>query len=308
MKYSILFFVDRPNDEFSNFFRTISKFADNKIEDFEILIIAIKTESFITSRLNSDNLNQKYVKVIAFPEFVSQEVSLKTAIEESQGNIILSFGSDQELTSESYIRLLEELKDDVDVVVPNRKWRKDPAIYRLHSRIFNKAIIKLIGEELHDIGCKVRYFKREVVENIDSCENVFKFLPMLARQKGFKVREVECKQIEKNRIHKIYRLRKYIDSIVEILNLFFITKYSKKPLRFFNLVGFSLIILGMMSLIGIAIKKIFFDQAVGNSPLLLIGMILLVAGAQVSSFGLLGEIISFVSGRNLKEYNVEKMI
>jgi hypothetical protein len=308
MKYSIIFFVDERNDEFIDFFYTIAKFVESKIEDFEILIIANRTEDFITSKLNADFRYRKPIKIIAFPRFVSQEVSLKAAIEESVGEIILAFGSDQELSADSYEKLLEGLRDDVDVVVPNRKWRKDPAIYRFHSRIFNLVIIKLIGVEVNDIGCKVRFFRREVFENIDLCEHVFKFMPMLAIQKGFKIKEVECEQVQKNRIHKIYRLRKYLDSTVEILNLFFSTKYSKKPLRFFNSVGFSLIILGMLSLLVIGLKKVFFDQTIGNSPLLLIGMISLVAGTQASSFGLLGEIISFVNGRQRKEYNIEKII
>jgi hypothetical protein len=308
MKYSIIFFVDKPNDEFGNFFHTICEFAEQKIEDFEILIVANRTEAFITSTMTNDIMQREPIKIIAFPGFVSQAVSLKAAVDESSGDIILAFGSDQELTEESYDKLLIKLEDDVDVVVPNRKLRKDPVIYRLHSKIFNQVIIRLIGVELNDIGCKVRYFRREVFDNIDLCEHVFKFLPMLARQKGFKIKEIECEQIEKDRIHKIYRIRKYLDSIVEIVNLFFSTKYSKKPLRFFNLIGFTLIILGGMSLIVIGINKVFFDQTIGNSPLLLIGMISLVAGTQASSFGLLGEIISFMNGRQHKEYNIEKII
>jgi hypothetical protein len=308
MEYSIIFFVDERNDDFEDFFHTIAKFAERKFEDFEILIIANRTEDFITSKLTADIKYRKPIKVIAFPRFVSQEVSLKVAIEESAGEIILSFGSVQELTAESYEKLLEGLRDDVDVVVPNRKWRKDPAIYRLHSKIFNQVIIKLIGVELNDIGCKVRFFRREIFENLDLCEHVFKFLPMLAIQKGFKVKEVECDQVQKNEINTIYRIRNYLDRAVEILNLFFNTKYSKKPLRFFNFVGFGLIFLGMLSLLAIGIQKVFSEQTIGNSPLLLIGMISLVAGTQTSSFGLLGEIISFVHGRHRKEYNIEKII
>lgn len=308
MKYSIIFFVDERNNEFVDFFNAIARFAERKFEDFEILIIANRTGDFITSKLTTDIRHRKLIKIIAFPGFVSQEVSLKAAIDESEGETILAFGADQELTAESYEKLLEELKDDVDVVVPNRKYRKDPAISRLHSRIFNQVIKKLIGVELNDIGCKVRFFRRKVFENLDLCEHVFKFLPMLAIQKGFKTKEVECEQVDRNRIHKIYRIRKYIDSAVEILNLFFNTKYSKKPLRLFNSIGFGLIILGMLSLLVIAIQNLFYDQMIGNRPLLLIGIIFLVAGAQISSFGLLGEIISFVFGRQHKEYNIEKII
>jgi hypothetical protein len=131
---------------------------------------------------------------------------------------------------------------------------------------------------------------------------------MLAIQKGFKVKEVECDQVQKNRIYKIYRIREYLDRAVEIMQLFFSTKYSKKPLRFFNFIGVGLTIMGIFSLVVIGIQNLFYDQMIGNRPLLLIGMIFLVAGAQISSFGLLGEIISFVLGRHHKEYNIEKII
>jgi hypothetical protein len=92
------------------------------------------------------------------------------------------------------------------------------------------------------------------------------------------------------------------------LNLFFSTKFSKKPLRFFNLVGASFIAAGLLALFYVGIQKAIFNVAIGARPLLMIGMIGLVGGAQLASFGLLGEIISFVHGRSRREYTIEKII
>ena len=308
MKYSIIFLVEEESQEFAQFFDVIYRLFEEKAMEFEVLVVANGTENFVKSQLNSRNNHSEVLKVIAFQRNVPQSVCLNAAFSECSGSEILTLGPDQELTSESYEKLINSMTDGVEFVVANRKLRKDPVLNRLHSKLMNIVVKMVLGIKINDIGCHVKFFKREVLESMDLYGNMYRYFPALAAQKGFKVKEVECDQLDKIRKTRFYSARLYLDRMIEMLNLYFSSNFSKKPLRFFSLVGSSFMALGGMALLYIGIQKAIFGIPIGARPLLIIAMISLVGGVQITSFGLLGEIISFVHGRSRKEYTIEKVI
>ena len=308
MKYSIIFLVEEDSQEFAQIFDTIYRLFEEKATEFEVLVVANGTESFVKSQLNSRNNRLEELKVISFQRNVPQPVCLNVALSECSGEEILTLGAFQELTTASYQKLINSMTDGVDLVVANRKLRKDPVLNRLHSKLLNIVVKMVIGIKINDIGCNVKLFRREVLEGMDLYGNMYRYFPALAAQKGFKVKEVECDQLDKVRKTRFYNLRLYLDRMIEILNLFFSANFSKKPLRFFSFVGSSFMALGLMALLYIGIQKVIFGAPIGARPLLMIAMISFVGGAQIASFGLLGEIISFVHGRSRKEYTIEKII
>ena len=308
MKYSIIFLVDEENDEFSEFFDRIYGLFEEQGEEFEVMVVANGTESFVMCRLNSHKNNLENLKVVAFQKKVPQPVCLKVALRECSGTEILTLSPYQELSSTSYEEVIRSMVPGVDLVAPYRKRRKDAFINRLHSRILNAAVRWVLGVKLNDIGCNVKFFRREVLEELELYGNMYKYFSALALQKGFRIKEIECDQSEKARKSKLYNLRMYLNRLTEILNLFFSTRFSKKPLRFFSLIGTSFMAAGILALGYVGIEKVIFDVPIGARPLLMIGMIGLVGGTQIASFGLLGEIISFVHGRSRKEYRIEKVI
>ncbi len=166
----------------------------------------------------------------------------------------------------------------------------------------------MVGGKIHDMGCNAKLIRREVLEDIELYGNMLRYLPALASQKGYKIKELECEQQKKPRKAKLYSIRLYLDRLVEIVNLFFSAKFSKKPLRFFSLVGSGFSIAGLAALLLVVFERLFSSLPIGNRPLLVVAVISIVLGAQFASFGLLGEIISFVHGRSHKEYTIEKMI
>jgi hypothetical protein len=240
---------------------------------------------------------------------VFQALCIKEAMRECSGNRILTLSTYQELTPASYEKLICSMNEGVDFVVPYRKKRKDAFLNRFHSRFFNMAIKWALEENLKDIGCNVRFFRREVLESLELYGNMYRYISALAMQKGFNVKEVECDPAEKTGVEtRYYNLRLYLDRSIEIFNLFFSTRFSRKPLRFFNTVGVSLIIIGVLVLVCVGVEKVIFHVPIGMRSLMMLGVICFVGGAQISGFGLLGEIISFVHGRSRKEYLIEKII
>lgn len=308
MKYSVIFLIEEESDEFSALFDLIYGFMEKQDKAFEVLVVANGTESFVASELNSHRHNLERLKVIAFPKAVPQPVCLKVALKECSGTEILTLGPFQELSPASYEMVIQAMTDEVDLIVPYRKLRKDAFLNRLHSSILNSVVRWTLGVKLHDIGCSVKFYRREVLEGLELYGNMYRYLPVLAVQKGFKIQEIECDQSVKVRKTRLYNFRLYLDRLIDILNLFFSTNFSKKPLRFFNLVGAGLMFAGALALLYVGTQRVFDDVLIGARPLLMLGMICFVGGTQIAGFGFLGELISFVHGRSHKEYSIEKVI
>lgn len=308
MRYSVIFVVEQENEDFLHFFDTIFRLIRETGQEFELLVVANGTERFTKSQLALLKGHSEDVKVITFQRKVPQSVCINAALGDCCGAEILLLGSVQELNTVSYEKLFTSMTDDVDLVVPYRKMKRGAALNRFHSRALNKTARLMLRTKLNDIGCNVKLIKREALESLELYGNMARYCSVLAEQKGFKVREVECEGSDRTRETKLYGPRVYLDRLTELLNLFFSANFAKKPLRFFNLVGASFLIAGIMALVFAMVQKVLFDVPIGDRPLLMVGIISVVGGAQIAGFGLLGEIISFVHGRLHKEYTIEKII
>lgn len=305
MKYSIIFLVKEENEQFSNFLDLIFRLFEKKNEDFEIVIAANATEDFLRARLSECTIRSKELKIISFQRAVSQSLCLKSALKECSGEYILTLGHTQELIAADYENIIDSMTAGTDMVVP---YRKDSLLHSIHSRTLNKAIKKATGVTVNDIGCSVKFFRREVLDSLNLYGNMYRYLPVFALQKGFRIKEIECKYFQRAKKVKFYRPRLYFKRLIEILNLFFSSRFSKKPLRFFNLVGIGLILIGILLLTVLSVQKVVYGIPIGNRNLLLMAIIILVTGTQTASFGLLGEMLAFIHGRSQKEYSIEEII
>lgn len=308
MRYSAIFIVDQSDAQFHAFLDTICEAIQESGDSFEIVIVANGLESFVREQLCIGIHRFDGTKIISFNSPVSRSACLKAALDECRSAEILVAGAFQELTPASYRKLLESMDNQADVVIPYRRVRRDPLFNRLHSMMLNKMLGDAVGINIHDIGCEVRLFRREVLDDLIIYGSMYKYLPLLAAQRGFKIREVECEQMVRVRRTRYYSYKLYLSRLTEILNLFFNSKYYRKPMRFFSFSGSILIGTGVSSLLYVAAQKIVYDIPIGSRPLLILALVALVAGAQIASFGLLGEMITFIHGRFRREYTIEKKV
>jgi len=153
----------------------------------------------------------------------------------------------------------------------------------------------------------VKVFKREVLEETDFCGNMYRFLPIVAARKGFKNKEIKCEHYEERGKKGFYSLSEYFERLIDIFTLYFNTRFSKKPLRFFSTIGAVFILIGLFITSFVLYQKIFFGYPIGDRPVLLLAILFMVIGTQAASVGLLGEIIAFTHGRARKEYTIEKI-
>jgi len=162
--------------------------------------------------------------------------------------------------------------------------------------------------KFHDIGCGVRVFKNLVAKEINIYGDQHRFLPILAHKYGFRVLEVDAAQSKMDIPSRIYSPGIYVRRILDIFSIFFLVKFTKKPLRFFGILGSSVFTAGFLILLYLLYTKLFQGVALGDRPILLLGTLLIVLGVQVFAIGLLGEIIIFTHAKDIKEYTIDQVI
>jgi hypothetical protein len=308
MKYSIIILLEEKNEDFSQFVQMLYETFSSRPDSFEIIILANGMEGFLKSQLEKLPELNCQITAFAFNKITTQAVCLKAGLKESKGEIIVVCGSYQQLTKNSFMHLLDSLDDETDIISPWRQQRVDPSFNRFQSRIFNILVKLFTRSDLNDLSCTVKIFRRKVIEDTKLYGNMYRFLPIIAQQKGFKNKEVKCEHYQERGKSGFYSLSEYLTRIIDIITLYFNTRFIRKPLRFFSTIGVIFVLIGIFITLFIFMQKIIMGYPIGDRPGLLMAILFMVLGIQAASVGFLGEIIVYTHGRETKEYNIEKVI
>ena len=309
IKYSVIFLLEEPHRDFPQFVKNMHAILTAREESFEMLIMANGTGRFLRNALESLRNMDFSLKAYEFYVKTTQAVCLLSGIRESQGEVIVVCGSYQQIADESFNNLLGTLDDHTDIVSPWRYHRVDSPFRQIRSYVFNALVRLITKSNLHDLNCTVKVARREVLDDIKLYGNLYRYLPILAAQKGFKTKEVRCDHYQEFGGKKgLSNLREYLTRAVDMLTIYFNIRFIRKPLRFFSAIGMTFLLIGIFLGGFIFIERITMGALAGNRPLLLLAIFLMVMGVQVAGVGLLGEIVVFTHGRNKKDYTIEKVI
>jgi len=195
--------------------------------------------------------------------------------------------------------------DDADLVTARRWPRRDSWLSRLQGRLFHGAVALLTGTRFQDLGSGVRGVRREVLEELPLYGDYYRFLPVLAVRDGFRVREKDCAQHPLDARARVYQPGVYLRRMLDLLGLYFLVRFTQRPLRFFGLVGSVVSLTGATVLAVVTVQRVG-GQGIADRPLLLLGVLLVVLGVQAIALGLVGEIIvHFHAGRH-RQYRIAK--
>jgi hypothetical protein len=306
IEYSLLILLEEATIGFAAYVNRLHRTFTQRNASFEIIILVNGTERFFSGEISLITPACNNIKAYVFNRKTTQAACLKAGLKESRGQIIVACGAYQQITEESFLRLIDSLDDDIDIVCPWRQKRVDPKINQVQSQLFNLLAKFLLDTSLNDLSCNVRVFKRYVLEEVSLYGNMYRFLPILAEKRGFKHVEIKCEHYEERGDTGIYHISEYVARLIDILTIYFNTKFIRKPLRFFMSIG--AISIGSSLLIGghITFQRLFLGVPVGNRPILLLSVFLLSLGVQITGVGLLGEIVSFALGRQRNEYKISQ--
>jgi hypothetical protein len=227
--------------------------------------------------------------------------------EHSSGGTILTLPAYNQVRGTEVARLIDALKD-CDIAVGRRWPRAGGAFEGLRRGLFHSVLGWITGVRLHDLGCGARAFSRRVLEEIQLYGDQHRFLAVLAERQGFLVREVDLAQSPEDRFKGIYGPRDYARGLLDIFTVFFLVRFTKKPLRFFGMVGLTIFGIGSVLVAWLIAEKLMFGQGLASRPALLLSTLLVVLGLQLFALGLLGELIIFTHARAIKDYQIERVI
>jgi glycosyltransferase involved in cell wall biosynthesis len=245
--------------------------------------------------------------VVSMTREFGEATALMAGFEQCSGQTILTLPAYSQINAADIPKLVVAM-DRCDMAVGHRWPRVGGWLESLRRRAFHGLVASVTGLKLRDLGCGARAMTRRVLEEISVYGDQHRFLPVLADRQGFRVLEIDVAQSPADRFEGVYPPRDYAHRVLDIFTVFFLVRFTKKPLRFFGMVGASLFGLGSLLVLYLVIQRLFFDQALADRPALLLSSLLLVVGLQLFALGLLGEIIIFTHARNIKDYQIDRVI
>ena len=248
------------------------------------------------------------IRIIKFPKRFGESNALMEGFRRAKGKRILTLASYLQIEPNNLPKVFSAYDDGNDLVITRRYPRKDPFVNRVQSAAYHYFVRKLTGTAFKDITSGMRLINKEILKEFVLYGDLHRFIPIFAIQRGLKVKEVNVTQREEDTRTRLVRPGVYLRRILDILTLFFLVKFTKKPLRFFGLVGSSLFLPGLAITIFLGILRLFGLIALSTRPLLLLGVLLMVFGIQTFSVGLVGELILFSHAKDIEDYKVEEII
>jgi len=236
-----------------------------------------------------------------------EAIAITSGFQQSTGGIIMTLPAYHQVDAAELYKLIESL-DNHDMVVVRRWPRRDSKWNQVQTRLFHNIVRRMTGNICNDIGCGVRLFRRKILEEINLYGDLHRFLPILSHKQGFKIKEIDMKQSSKESRVRTYSFGVYLRRMIDLLTVFFLVKFTKKPLRFFGLTGSAVLFVGLAITSYLVISRLFFGVGLSDRPLFLIGILFVVLGFQIFAIGLIGEIIIFTHAKEIKEYTVEEII
>ena len=238
------------------------------------------------------------VKVISFYRNYGKAAALAAGFEAATGDVVVTMDSDLQDDPAEIPVMIELLNQGWDMVSGWKKVRHDPLSRRLPSKFYNLIVRLMTGVPIHDSNCGLKVYRAEVVKSVEVYGGLHRYIPALAKYKGFKVTEKVVQHRPRLHGKTKYGLTRYLHGLLDLFTVLFVGRYFQRPLHFFGLVGLLLSAAGVVVSIYLTVSW-FAGVPIGNRPLLFLGILLIIVGVQFFSLGLLAEL--FVQRRHREQ-------
>ena len=245
------------------------------------------------------------IRIIKFRKNFGKSTALNAAFHRAKGEIVITMDGDLQDDPEEIPRFITKIKEGYDLVSGWKYPRFDPITKTLPSTFFNKLTCLILGVDLHDFNCGFKAYKHVVVKNLQLYGEMHRYIPALAAWNGFKITEIKVTHHPRHSGKSKYGFSRLFKGGLDLITVKFLTNYASRPLHVFGFPGFLSLILGSIIGIYLSYLRFFEDAKIGDRPLLILSVLLIVLGLQFISIGLLGEMITY---RHIREENNDQFI
>jgi len=256
------------------------------------------------------------VRGIKFRHNYGKSPALYCGFRAAQGDVVITMDADLQDSPDEIPELFSMIKNDnYDLVSGWKKKRYDSKLTKnITSKIYNATARKVTGLKLHDMNCGLKAYKNEVIKNIEVYGEMHRYIPFLAKNAGFtKISEKVVEHRKREFGETKFGLSRFVNGYLDLMTLWFLSKFGKKPMHFFGLYGSLMFLLGLLAVVAVGINKLIAiiehvkAPLITDSPYFYLSMLAMTLGTQLFLAGFVGEIIA----RNSTErnnYKIEKEI
>lgn len=256
------------------------------------------------------------IKGIRFRRNYGKSAALNVGFAATIGNVVITMDADLQDSPDEIPALYSMIvKDGYDIVSGWKKKRYDPLSKTIPTKLFNWATRSMSGiHNLHDFNCGLKSYRSEVVKNIEVYNEMHRYIPVIAKWAGFtKITEKEVQHRERKYGTTKFGLERFINGFLDLLTIFFVSKFGKRPMHFFGVLGTLMFFIGTFITIFLVGEKIVnayqgvLQRSVTDQPLFYLALVTIVIGVQLFLAGFIGEMISRNSSER-NEYGIKEKL
>ncbi len=276
--------------------------------DYELIFV--DDGSTDSSVLEIQKLKSERVKLLVLRKNYGQSTAMTAGIDAAEGKYIALIDGDLQNDPSDIPMMLDKLTtEDWDVVAGNRKDRKDGAVLRkIPSKIANAIIRSTTDVHILDYGCTLKVFRKEIAKDLGLYGELHRFIPVLAALQGARIVQVDVKHHPRQFGQSKYGINRTFKVMADLITMLFFRKYMQKPMHLFGGLGFSVLAIGIAINVYLFILKLL-EHDIWGKPLLILGIIMLLAGIQFITFGLLAEVNmrTYYESQDKKPYQIRRI-
>lgn len=253
-------------------------------------------------------LDPKNLRILELKRRYGKAPTLRMGFKNARGELVITLDSDLQDNPKEIPRFLEKLNQGYDLVSGWKKDRKDSFSKKMYSKIFNIFVKWYFGVELHDFNSGFKAYRQEVVKRLNIYGELHRYIPILAHFEGYKIAEIVVSHRRRGSGNSKYGMSRIFHGFFDLITIIFLTKYRARPLHFFGYIGLFIFTIGFFISLYLTGVKLFEHQSIGQRPLLLFGVMMMILGVQVGIVGVVAEQIATFLYRYDAEHRVKKIV
>ncbi|MBL1213162.1 MAG: glycosyltransferase family 2 protein [Ignavibacteriae bacterium] len=289
-KVSVLIPLLNEEESLRPLYNEIRKAFNTITPDYEIFFVDDGSTDDSLKVIKDLSRQDRKVRYISFRKNYGKSAALQVGFKNVTGDAVITMDADLQDDPAEIPSLLAKLEEGYDLVSGWKKQRFDPFIKKHTSKFFNYITKITSGIKIHDFNCGLKAYRKEVVKSVEVYGELHRYIPVLAGWKGFKITEIPVRHHARKYGKTKFGISRFFKGFIDLITVIFTTRYIQRPLHLFGLLG------AIAFLAGVVINAYLTYEwiqgvALGNRPLLFLGILLIIVGVQLIALGLLGEIM-----------------
>ncbi|MFS4467397.1 glycosyltransferase family 2 protein [Maribacter sp. 2210JD10-5] len=255
-------------------------------------------------------MNDDKVHLIELKKNYGQSLALAAGIDYAEGEYIITMDGDLQNDPSDIPQMLSYAVDgEYDLITGIRQKRKDSLVKKIPSKIANFLVRRITKLDIKDNGCALKVFTRDIAKDLNLYGEMHRFITLLAHLEGAQIKQVPVKHHARHAGVSKYGLERVFKVVADMMLLLFIRKYFQRPIHLFGIFGFLMILLGVLVNIYLLIVKLGLGEDIGTRPLLMFGMMFILAGIQLFTIGIVMELLirTYYESQKKRPYRIKKV-